>query len=325
MRAIRVDSAGSFDALQMVEMEMPEPGPGEMVVKTAAISVNFADTMVRRGIYPNMPPFPITPGLEASGTVAAVGDGVTGVAAGQRVVFFGAGAGAYAEAVSVVAHSVVPIPDGVSLGAAAAVPVIYLTAYHMLHSMAKLAAGDTVLVRAAAGGVGTAAGQLCRLAGIRALGTTSSREKADYALSQGYDEVILYTEENVVERVKELTDGRGVDIVLDAVTGPDFADSFEVLAPLGQVIWFGMAAGPSDLDIGQKIRETAGRSLGIRFFVLYSVPPAEIAASLGRLLGHVSAGEIEPRIHATLPLAEAGRAHELLEGKAVMGKILLEP
>lgn len=323
MRAIRVDEAGSFDALRLVEIETPEPGPGQILVKTAAISINFADTMVRRGIYPNQPPFPLIPGLEASGTVEAVGEGVTRFQPGNRVVFFGSQT--YAEAVVVDEKQAVQLPDGVGFEAAAALPVIYLTAYHMLHTMAKLEAGDTVLVRAAAGGVGTAAGQLCRLAGIRALGTTSSREKADYARQQGYDDVILYTEEDVVSRVKVLTEDRGVDVVLDAVAGADFGDSFEVLAPLGQVIWFGMAAGPHQLDLGQKILETAGRSLGIRFFVLYSVPPAEFMGSLAKLLDHVAAGELDPQIHDTVPLAEASRAHELLEGKAVMGKILLAP
>ncbi|MEM7483474.1 MAG: zinc-binding dehydrogenase [Acidobacteriota bacterium] len=323
MQAIRVDEAGSFDALQLVEIDRPEPGPGQVQIRTAAISVNFADTMVRRGIYPGMPPFPVIPGLEASGTVAAVGEGVTSVQAGQRVVGFGGSC--YAELVTLPETSVTPIPDGVDFAAAAALPVIYLTAHHMLHSMAKLERGATVLVRAAAGGVGTAAGQLCRQAGIRAIGTTSSPEKVEYALRHGYDEVINYNEENVVERVQGLTDGRGVDVVLDAVGGESFASGFEMLAPMGQIIWFGMAGGPPQADIGQKILEHAGRSAGVRFFVLYSVPPAEFASSLQQLLGHVEKGEISPQIHTTLPLAEAGRAHELLEGKAVMGKVVLVP
>ena len=323
MKAIRVDAAGSYDALQVVDLEKPDPGPGQVLVKTAAISVNFADTMVRRGIYPGMPPFPVVPGLEASGTVEAVGEGVDQVQVGQRVVTFGRAC--YCEYVVADAASLIPLPEGVSFGAAAALPVIYLTAYHMLHTMAKLEPGSTVLVRAAAGGVGTAAGQLCRLAGIRAIGTTSSREKADFALGQGYDEVILYTEENVVERVLKLTDGRGVDVVLDAVGGESFGEGFEMLAPMGQILWFGMAAGPPQADIGQKIVEHAGRSAGVRFFVLYSVPPAEFAASMARLLEHVAQGELEPQIHATLPLTEVARAHELLESKAVKGKILLEP
>ncbi|MCP3956434.1 MAG: zinc-binding dehydrogenase [bacterium] len=323
MKAIRVDEAGSYDALRTVEMEKPELGPGQVLVKTAAISVNFADTMVRRGIYPGMPPFPLTPGLEASGTVEAVGEGVTRLSLGQRVVVFGSAC--YAEYVTAPEVAAAPLPEGVEFGAAAALPVIYLTAYHMLHTMAKLPPGSTVLVRAAAGGVGTAAGQLCRQAGIRAIGTTSSAEKAAFARRHGYSEVILYTEENVVERVKELTAGRGVDVVLDAVAGEAFADDFEMLAPMGQIIWFGMASGMPEADIGQKILEHAGRSAGVRFFVLYSVPPDRFASSMRDLLNHLADGKINPHIHATFPLEEAPRAHELLESKAVMGKVLLEP
>ncbi len=323
MKAIRMHETGPIDVLRLEELETPEPGTGKVRIKTEAISVNFADSLVRRGLYPAMPPLPAIPGLEAAGTVAAIGDGVEGLAPGQRVVFFGPSC--YAEQVVVDAHAVTPLPDGVGFEAAAALPVNYLTAYHMLHTMARMPAGSSVLVRAAAGGVGTAAAQLCRLAGIRAIGATSSREKADFARAQGYDEVILYTEEDVASRVRELTDGRGVDVVLESVAGDVFAESFDVLAPMGQIIWFGMAAGEPTIDIGAKIRETAGRSLGVRFFVLYNVGPEDFASSMREILGHVEAGEITPRIHATLPLAEAGKAHELLESKAVMGKVLLTP
>ncbi len=323
MQVIRMHETGSIDVLRVEEMETPALGPGQVVVDTAAISVNFADSLVRRGLYPAMPPLPAIPGLEASGTVSAVGDGVTGVFKGQRVVFFGSSC--YAEQVVVDARAVTPLPNRVSFEAAAALPVNYLTAYHMIHTMARMPRGSTVLVRAAAGGVGTAAGQLCQLAGIQAIGTTSSKEKAAFALDQGYGAILLYPEEDVAEGVRELTGGRGVDVVLDSVAGDVFAESFDVLAPMGQIIWFGMAAGEPTVDIGAKIRQTAGRSLGVRFFVLYSVSPEDFASSMRELLGYVRIGSITPRIHATLPLAEAGKAHELLEGKAVMGKVLLTP
>ncbi len=323
MKVIRMHQTGPYDVLRLEELETPEPGTGKVSIETAAISVNFADSLIRRGLYPAMPPLPAILGLEASGTVASVGDGVTGIDPGQRVVFFGPSC--YADRVVVDAHAVTPLPDGVSFEAAAALPVNYLTAYHMLHTMARMPAGSSVLVRAAAGGVGTAAAQLCKLAGIRAIGATSSSEKAAFARAQGYDEVIIYTQEDVAERVRELTDGRGVDVVLESVAGDVFAQSFDVLAPLGQIIWFGMAGGEPTIDLGAKIRETAGRSLGVRFFVLYSVASADFASSMRELLEHVEAGRITPRIHATLPLAEAGKAHELLESKAVMGKVLLTP
>ena len=323
MQAIRIHETGSYDVLRLEELETPKPGPNQVTVDTAAISVNFADSLVRRGLYPAMPPLPAIPGLEASGTVASVGDNVTGVQPGQRVVFFAPSC--YAERVVVDSHAVTPLPDGVGFEAAAALPVNYLTAYHMLHTMARMPPGSSVLVRAAAGGVGTAAAQLCQLAGIRAIGATSSREKVEFALDQGYDEVINYSEEDVAERVRELTDGRGVDVVLESVAGDVFAESFDVLAPLGQIIWFGMAAGEPTIDVGAMIRQTAGRSLGVRFFVLYSVAPEDFASSMRELLEHVEAGRITPRIHASLPLAEAGKAHELLDSKAVMGKVLLKP
>ena len=323
MLAIRMHETGPIDVLRSEELETPEPGSDQVRVKTEAISVNFADTQVRRGLYPAMPPLPAIPGLEASGTVEAVGDGVTGLDPGQRVAFLGSSC--YADQVVVDARAVTPLPDGVSFEAAAALPVNYLTAYHMIHTMAGMPPGSSVLVRAAAGGVGTAAAQLCKLAGIRAIGATSSREKAEFARAQGYDEVITYTEKDVAERVGELTEGRGVDVVLESVAGDIFAESFDVLAPLGQIIWFGMAAGEPTIDVGAKIRETAGRSLGVRFFVLYSVAPDDMASSMRELLGHVEAGRLTPRIHATFPLAEAGKAHQLLESQAVMGKVLLVP
>ena len=323
MKAIRMHETGGYDVLRVEDLAAPEPGAGEVSVKTAAISVNFADSLVRRGFYPAMPTLPAIPGLEASGTVAAVGEGVTSVRPGQRVVFLGSSC--YAEEVVVGEHAVTPLPDGVSFEAAAALPVNYLTAYHMMHTMAKMSPGSSVLVRAAAGGVGTAAAQLCKLAGIRAIGATSSQEKAEFARQQGYDEVIIYTRENVAERVGELTDGRGVDVVLESVAGDVFGESFDVLAPLGQIIWFGMAAGEPTIDVGAKIRETAGRSLGVRFFVLYSVAPGDMASSMRELLGHVESGKITPRIHAAVPLADAGKAHQMLEDRAVMGKVLLTP
>ncbi len=326
MKAIRMHETGDFDVLQYEEMETPAPGTGQVLVKVVSASVNFADTMVRRGTYPFMPPLPATPGLECSGFVEALGEGVTAVAPGQPVVVLGEKC--YAEYVLADTASLTPIPEGLDMDEAAAVIVNYATAFHMLHTMGQVQAGQSVLVHAAAGGVGTAVIQLAKEAGVRVIGLTSSREKMAYTVQQGIDYVINYRTDDVVKRVREITHNKGVDLVLNSVAGNTFARDLEVLAPFGNIIWFGFAAGPPEGNLAEQLSAHFGKSVGVRTFVIYTVAqsaPQLMVQSLNSLFGQLAAKKIRPHIHERLPLAEAARAQDMLESGAVMGKLILKP
>ena len=283
MKAIQIKQTGGPEVLQYVEMETPSPGPGQVVVRTESISVNFGDAQIRKGLYPIMPPLPHVPGFEASGVVEMIGEGVSQVQMGQRMAFIANGC--YAEYVLVDVASVIPIPDTLDDDLAAAFPVNYWTAYHMMHTMAKLEGGQWILSYATVGGVGTAITQLVKLAGFKVIGLTSSDERVQHAKTLGVDHAVNYAKENVVETVMGLTGGRGADLILDSVAGPSFPSNFKMLAPLGQVIWYGAAAGQ---------------------------PPENLVETLVRYL---TDGKLKPVIHDRLPLAEAARAHELLEGR----------
>jgi len=326
MKAIQLHQAGSFDQLKYEEVETPSAGAGQVLVKVVSSSVNFADVMIRRGTYPMMPPLPAIPGIDCSGIVETVGDNVSQCQPGQHVVVMGQGC--YADYMVADAVAAMPISKDIDMDEAAAIPVNYLTAYHMLHTMARVRPEERVLVYAAAGGVGTAAAQLAEPAGVTCIGLTSSDEKARYAKEQGMAHVINYKSEDVSARVKEITAGQGVNLILNSVAGDTFGRDFELLAPLGQIVWFGMAAGPPEENFTELLGAGFGKSAGIRTFVLYSLydlDPQVRAESFELLFDYLAKGRIKPRIHDRLPLSEAARAHELLESGAVKGKLILKP
>jgi NADPH2:quinone reductase len=224
--------------------------------------------------------------------------------------------------------AVFPISEDIDMDEAAAIPVNYLTAYHMMHTMAAVGKGQTLLAYAAAGGVGPAVIQLARLAGVKAIGLTSSDAKAEFAKSQGYDHIINYKTANVVGRVKEITGGKGVEIILNSVAGDTFGRDLKMLAPLGQIIWFGMAAGPPQGNLAEQLGAKSVKSAGIRTFMLPSIfelEPALMARSAGILFKDLADKRIKPHIYERLPLSEAARAHELLESGKVQGKLILKP
>lgn len=326
MKAVQFKKTGSWDELKYNEVETPMPGPSQVRVKTAAISVNFADIMLRKGIYLEKPPFPATPGLECSGTIDAVGENIKGLKAGQRVIVFGPKC--YAEYVLAESAQVVPVPDGIDLDDAAALTVNYLTAYHMLHSMAGIQKRQTVLVYAAAGGVGTAVIQLAKPGGFTVIGLTSTNEKSDFAKDQGADYVINYRREDVTARVKEITQGIGVELILNSVAGNTFSRDFEVLAPLGQIIWFGFAAGAPEKTLTDLLQSGFRKSVGIRTFVIYSIAqmhPGKMRQSYEVLFKYLKEGIVKPHIYERIPLEDASRAHRMLESGAVTGKLILKP
>ncbi len=200
--------------------------------------------------------------------------------------------------------------------------------YHMMHTMAQVKEGQTILVYAAAGGVGTAVAQLAKPAGVMCIGLTSTDEKARHAKEQGMEHVINYKSEDVTARIKEITGSKGANLILNSVAGDTFGRDFELLAPIGQIIWFGMAAGPPQGNLTEQLGAAFGKSAGIRTFVLYSIydlDPQLTAESFELLFDYLTKGQIKPHIHERLPLSEAARAHELLESGTVNGKLLLKP
>lgn len=326
MKAIQVSRTGPSSALEYVDVPTPRPGDGEVLVRTEAISVNYADVRMRQGLYPEMPPLPFIPGTEASGTVEAVGSQITNLAPGQKVIVMGGEC--YAEYVKAGPFSAVPVPEGVDMDAAAVFPTTYLTSHLMLHHFGRIESGQTVLLYPAAGGIGTAMGQLARLAGIEIIGLADSPEKAAYAKSQGIAHIIDYKKENVVSRVMEITGGRGVRLILDHVAGPGFSDNFDMLAPLGQVIWFGSIGGELPADMASRFNRHFMKGISLRSFHLGSTAksdPMAVFNALVTLLGHLKEGSIRPVIHRVFPLAEAWKAHDMIESGSVTGKLVLRP
>jgi NADPH2:quinone reductase len=323
MKAIQIQQAGSYDVLEYVEIETPIPAPGQVLIKVESISVNFADTMVRRGIYAPMPKLPAILGMECSGIVETLGEGVSHFFQEQPVAFMGPNC--YAQYVVADAGSLIPLPDGIDMDEAAAFPINYLTAYHLLHTMARVQPGKTVLCYAAAGGVGVALAQLGKMTRITTIGLISTDEKAAFAKNQGYNHVINYKTENVVKRVREITDGKGVNVILNSVAGKSFGIDFKLLAPLGQIIWFGFAGGAVETDLTRRLSVAYNQSLGIRTFYLHSVPRIILLKSIGILLDYLAKKKIQPFIYEIIPLSEAAIAHQLIESGSTMGKIVLKP
>lgn len=327
MKAVQVSQPGPPDVLQYVDVETPLPGPDQVLVRTESISVNYADVSQRRGTYPWMPALPAILGMEASGIVEAVGAGVRQMKPGQRALVMGAKC--YAEYVVADTDYSFLLPDDVDTDEAAALPVNYLTAYHMLHTIAKVEVGETVLCYACAGGVGTALIQLAKLASLKVIGLTSRPEKAQYASKQGADKVINRANEDVVGVVKEITNGKGVNLILNPVAGETFMDDFKMLAPLGHLIWYGMIGGPPQISLVEQLAANFGKGISLSVFHLFlsvALPyPNLLKQSAETMIRYLRTNKIKPHIYERIPLIEAAYAHELLESRVVTGKLILKP
>ena len=323
MKAIVVREFGGTERLELVDVPEPVAGPGQVVVEVAAAGVNYADVMMRRGLYVGGPPPPFVPGLEVAGRVASLGEGVDKVAIGQEVIAL-VPAGGYAERVVAPAAAVMPRPAGMSAVAGAAFPVNFYTADFALHFAGNLQPGQTVLVHAAAGGVGTAAVQLAKQAGARVIATASSAAKLERVRALGADVVVDYTTEDFVDVAKRETGGKGVELVLESVGGDVFEQSVKALRSLGRLVVYGVASA----DVRRPDpRELLFRNLwiiGLHIGVLMQTPAIAGPAST-RLFGLLASGRIAPQVGHVLALEEAARAHELLEDRANYGKIVLEP
>jgi len=299
-------------------------------VRADTIGVSMPEILVRKGVYAWMPPLPAIPGIEMSGTIVQLGHDVADRVECDKV-FVSARdlpvrAGCYAEYIAVPARAAHKLPPGCDLEAAACLSN-YQVAYHLLHTASHGVEAKTVLVHTAAGGVGSAAVQIALIAGLRVIGIAGSEAKRRAVLALGAEHAIDYRSEDVVARMREATGGRGADLILDPIGGKGFARNFAMLAPLGLVISFGRLDGPPDPAFVAAMREHNSVSPAVRFFTIHSFDdrPDIRASATTALLGWLAEGKIRPLIHARLPLAEAGRAHQMLEAGEVIGKLLLKP
>ena len=330
MKAILLTRAGGPEALEYTEMPTPEPGPDEVLVAADTIGVSMPEVLVRRGTYAWMPPLPAIPGIEMSGVIVGCGRDARDHELGEKV-FISARdlpvrAGCYAEYIAVPSAAAHKLPPQCDLEGAACLSN-YHVAYHALHTAARGVEAKTVLVYTAAGGVGSALVQLALIAGMRVIGVAGGEVKRRAVLGLGAHRAIDHRSEDVVARVKEATDGRGVDLILDPIGGKGFARNFAMLAPLGLVVSYGRLDGPPDPGFVEAMRAHHSVSPAVRFFTIHSFDdrPDIRAAASETLIGHLAAGRIAPLIHDRLPLAEAGRAQAMLEAGEVIGKVLLKP
>jgi NADPH:quinone reductase-like Zn-dependent oxidoreductase len=335
MRSIWIPRAGPPEILEVRDGPEPVPGPGQALIRVRAAGVNFADVSARLGFYPDAPPFPCVVGYEVAGTVERLGVGVTGgLAPGQRVVAL-TRFGGYTEAIAVPVAQVFPMPEAMSFEEAAAVPVNYLTAVLMLRHFGNVRAGDTVLVHAAAGGVGMAAIQLCRIAGASVIGTASAAKHATLR-EAGVAHTIDYRTQDFVAEVQRLTAGRGVDIVLDA-TGA-FGRSYRCLGPLGRLVCFGFSRAAKGMTPNRiAALWDLARIPWFHPIRLMNDNRAVIGVNLGHLwdriellrremlalLADYEAGRIHPVVGRTFPLADAAAAHRYIQERQNVGKVVL--
>lgn len=320
--AVVVRAIGGPDVLEFGQVEPPKAGAGELLVDVRAAGVNYVDTYHRRGMYPRDLPF--VPGGEGAGVVAAVGDDVTGFAVGDRVAWAEA-PGSYARQVVVQAKSAFAVPDGIDDETAAASMLQGLTAHYLVTSTYPVKPGDTVLVHAAAGGVGLLLVQLAKSRGGKVIGTVSTDEKEALAREAGADEVIRYTETDFAEEVERITGGTGVAAVYDGVGRDTFDRSMSCLAPRGSLVLFGASSGAVPPVDPQRLN--AGGSLFLTRPTLahHLATPEEFRWRCDELFSAIAADRLKIRVGARYPLAEARQAHEDLEGRRTTGKVLLIP
>ena len=323
MKASLAESTGGPEVLSLREVPAPTPAPGEVLLDVAATAVNRADLLQRQGHYPPPPGASEIIGLECSGTVAALGDGVTGWAVGDEVCALLAGGG-YAEQVAVPAGQLMPVPAGIDLVTAAALPEVACTVWSNLFMVAGLQPHEHLLVHGGAGGIGTMAIQLAHTLGARVYTTAGSPEKRALCAELGADVTIDYRDEDFVEVVRRESDGHGADVVLDNMGAKYLARNVDVLALEGRLVVIGMQGGTQgELDLGVLLRKRGA----VIATALRSRPVEGKAAICAAVAEHVwplvAEGLVRPVVHATLPLAEAGRAHALLESGDATGKVLL--
>jgi NADPH2:quinone reductase len=330
MKAIRITRTGGPEVLEYVEVPTPEPGEDEVLVKAHAIGVCMPETYVRQGTYNWMPKLPVIPGIEMSGTVVKAGAGVRSLRVGQPVFVsareFEERAGCYAEYVKAPEHRIYPVPAGIDLDQVAGL-ANYQVAWHLLNTALKGFQYDSVLVMAAAGGVGVALVQLAKAAGKRVIGVVSSEERGAFAREQGADAIVDRTKGDIVEQVREVSGGRGVDLILTIAGGKGMLSLFDCLDRFGMLILYGRIEGPPQGDITPALVKPPIRSLAYRFFSIHTLDdwPELRAHATNALIRMLQEGTIKVPIYERIPLAEAPRAHRVFESGEVMGKLIMKP
>ena len=319
MKAIQIATAGGPEVLKLAELPDPQAVAGEAVVKIHCAGLNYIDIYQRKGVYPKKLPY--IPGLEASGVVESIAPDVTTVQVGDRVAY-SSQPGAYAEKCAVTADSLVKLPDDVTFEQGAAYPLQGMTAHYLLHEFHNINTGDIVVIHAAAGGMGLLLTQWAKHLGARVIGTTSTEEKALIAKDAGADNVIVYTQEDWVEMVDRLTAGAGADVIIDGVGKTTFPGDLLAAKVRGKIVIFGSASGPADPIGPNELQKRSITVCGGSLFN-YLLTREELEMRANAVLTAVRAGWLKLRIEHAFPLAEAAQAHELLESRKSVGKIIL--
>lgn len=324
---IEIPQVGGPEVLRKAHLTLPTPRSGEVLIRNQASAVNFIDTIIRRGEMPEgmMPDLPHVPGVEGAGVVQALGKDVAGFAVGDRVAWMGPiGAGGYGTHSVVRATYVAHLPENINFETAASIPVNAMTAYHMLINLGTAAAGQSVLVHAAAGGVGTMALQIARHLGMTVIASASTNKVA-YAKAQGADHVIDNRTEDVTARVMQITNGRGVDLILNPISGRSLKSDLDGLAPFGTVVLFGFLAGPPEGSFAEDLSKHFQKSVSVRVSDIYTYfadRPDQFSTDMIKVFDLLKSGVLNPRV-STLPIAEAAEAHRRLEAGETTGKLVL--
>jgi NADPH2:quinone reductase len=322
MKAIQFDKLGGPEVMQLREIPKPELRPGTVLIKNHAIGINFGDAFFLNGTYLVKPRLPDIPGMEAAGVVEAVASDVQGLSPGMRVAYIGMGA--YADYIVIRQSRVIPLPDSVSFEDGASLPIAALTAWHMLHTVHHLEAGQTVIVHSAAGGVGIAAVQIAKAAGARVIGTVSRDEKMEVVRKFGADDVINYETHDFDVEAMRMTGGRGVDLVLDAVGKPTFEKGLKCLAPFGQLVLFGRAGGaPEPLNVMSLFAKSLKVS-GFAVPIVYSIEDF-MHRGLEDSFPLIRSGKLKLPVGIKFPLANAVEALDYMLSRRSTGKLLLIP
>jgi len=322
-KVIQIQRVGGPEVMELVDVQLGAPGPGEAQVRQHAIGLNFIDVYFRTGLYAQ--PLPGGLGMEGAGVVEAVGEGVTEVKVGDRVAYAGRPIGAYAQARNLPASQLLVLPDNVDFETAAAMMLQGLTVQYLFHRTVQLKAGDTILFHAAAGGVGLIACQWAKLLGVTLIGTVGSDQKAELATRNGAHHVINYNRENFTERVREITGGKGVTAVYDSIGKDTFIGSLDCLRPLGTMVSFGNASGPVDPFSLSELANRGSLFVTRPSLMAYMSTRAELEAAAKSLFGVVASGAVKIDVRQRYALADVARAHTELEARKTTGSSILLP
>jgi len=323
-KAVRVHAAGGPEVLKYDDIDVSDPAPGEIRIRHTAIGLNFIDVYMRTGLYP-LPPLPTTIGMEGAGVVDALGDGVTGLNVGDRVAYASQPPGAYAQLRNLAAERVVKVPDAIDDKTVAAMMLQGLTAQYLLRQTYRVQPGDTILMHAAAGGVGLIVCQWAKHLGATVIGTVGSAEKAELAKAHGCDHAILYRDKNFKDEVMALTEGRGVNVVYDSIGKDTFMDSLACLKKRGTMVTYGNASGPVDPFQPAVLGKMGSLYLTRPTLFDYIAERENLVAMADELFDMVSSGVVKIEVHQEYPLSETAQAHMDLEARKTTGSTVLIP